>query len=108
MLTSQLREQKVTFAEVHDAGDGKIIICIKVNDGFSTDRLDTQIAKVVDAIRCQSCEVDLVLPLFEIGRVMSVLSGKDKRILAGSTKHSVVSDAARERVVAIAPIEDIL
>jgi hypothetical protein len=103
---SPLREQKITCAEVHNARDGEVIICIKVNDGVSTGHLDIQVAKVVDVIRCQSREVNPISP-FEIGRVMPVLSGKDKRIRAASAKQSVVPDAARERVVAIAPIEDV-
>lgn len=103
----QLREPKITCAEVLKARDGEVIICIKVNDGVSTGYLDTQVVKVVDVVRCQSREVDFISPCLEIGRVMSVLGGKDERIRAAFAKHIVVPDAARERVPAIASIEDI-
>lgn len=104
---SELSEPKIMCAEVLDASDGEVIICIEVNDSVSAGHLDTQVAKVVDVIGRQSREVDFISPFFKIGRVMPVLGGKDERIRAASAKHTVVPDAARERVVAIAPIEDV-
>ena len=104
---SELSEPEIICAEVLNARDGEVIICIKVNDGVSAGHLDIQVAKVVDVICRQSREVDFISPFFKIGRVMPVLGGKDERIRVAPAKHAVVPDAARERVVAIAPIEDI-
>ena len=69
-------QTEIICAEILNARYRQVIICIKVNDGICAGHLDIQVAKVVDVIGCQSGEVNVISPLFKIGRVMPILSGE--------------------------------